>query len=237
MATSKDDPNIIEGEAIPRRELIPRNVRLPAKDARSEPYTLEILASLLLGGALEGSEQLSRRLRRWQDTTTSQSSQIYSESRDESPEERLRYAVVGLLSEAPAVAQGTFLAAVDMAAAAYGLFSAFLGPVTHSPPMRPVLRRYNDLAARGTTVVDRWIDAGRTAEQHSRALARHAAFDGEDEVIEEVVGKLAQEPALRELVSQQSLSMADELKSALRTRAYKGDQRWERRVRSLFGRR
>jgi hypothetical protein len=103
--------------------------------------------------------------------------------------------------------------------------------------MQPIRRRYDQLAARGATVVDRWTDVGRAAEQRSRALVRHATFDGEDEVIEQVVGKLAQEPALRDLVTQQGVGMAGELMGAIRTRTSRADAQWERRVRALFRRR
>jgi hypothetical protein len=176
-------------------------------------------------------------LKRWQATVASHGSQVYSESPDEHEGERLRYAAIGLLSQAPDLAEGALSTAVGAAASAYNLFSKWMRPVTHTRPMQPVLRRYNQLAARGATVVDRWVDAGRAAEQRSRALARQAAFDGEDEVIEQVVGKLAQEPALRDLVTQQGVGMAGELMGAIRIRTSQADGRLERRVRALFRRR
>jgi hypothetical protein len=237
MAIGMDDDDFEEDEAVQPPEPVPGKVRIVIEGTSAEPYALEILASLLLGGAAEGSDQLGQRLKRWQATVASHGSQVYSESPDESQGEQLRYAAIGLLSQAPDLAQGAFSTAVDAAASAYNLFSKWLGPVTHSRPMQPVLRRYDQLAAHGATIVDRWTDAGRAAEQRSRALVRQAAFDGEDEVIEQVVGKLAQEPALRELVTQQGVGMAGELMGAIRTRTSHADTLWERRVRSLFRRR
>lgn len=232
-----DDFEEDDDEVVQLPEAVPGNVRIVIEGTSGEPYALEILASLLLGGATEGSNQLGRRLKRWQATIASHGSQVYSESPDESQREQLRYAAIGLLSQAPDLAQGAFSTAVDAAASAYNLFSRWLSPVTHTRPMQPVLRRYDQLAAHGATIVDRWIDAGRAAEQRSRALVRQAAFDGEDEVIEQVVGKLAQEPALRELITQQSVGMADEIMGAIRTRTSHADTRWERRVRALLRRR
>jgi hypothetical protein len=238
MAIGMDDADYVEDEdeAIQAPEPVPGKARFAIEGTPAEPSALEILASLLLGGATEGSDQLGRRLKRWQTTIASHGSQVYSESPYESQQERLRYAVIGLLSQAPDLAQGALSTAVDAAASAYDHFSKWLSPVTRSRPMQPVLRRYNHLAAHGATIVDRWIDAGRAAEQRSRALARQAAFDGEDEAIEEVIGKLAQEPALRELVTQQSVGMAGELMGAIRNRTSQADTRWERRVRALFRR-
>lgn len=237
MAIDINDAGAITGEAAQPPAPVPGNVRIAIEGTPVEPEALEILVSLLLGGATEGGDQISRRLKRWQATIASQGSQVYSESPDESQGERLRYAAIGLLSQAPDLAQGALSAAVGVAASTYGRVSHWLSPVTHSRPMRPVLRRYDDLAARGATVVDRWTDAGRMAEQRSRALARQAAFDGEDEVIEQVVGKLAQEPAIRDLVTQQGVGMADEIMGAIRVSTSQADTRWERRVRALFRRR
>jgi len=223
-----------EDEAL---EPISGKVQIVIKGAPSQPYVLDILASLLMGGATEGGEQLVQRLKRWQGTTASQGSQVYSESPDEGQSERVRYAVIGLLAHAPDLAQGALSTAMDAAGSAYDRCSKWLSPVTHSRPMQPVLRRYNSLAAHGATVVERWIDRGRAAEQRSRALVREAAFDGEDELIEHVVGKLAQEPALRNLISQQGVGMAGELMGALRILTARADMRLERRVRAIFRRR
>jgi len=238
MAIGMDDDDFVadENEAIQPPALNSGKARIEGPRARSEPYALDILASLLMGGATEGGERLGQRLKRWQATTASRGSQVYSESPDESQGERLRYAVIGLLSHAPDLAQGALSTAVDAADSAYSRCSRWLSPVTQSRPMQPILRRYNSLAAHGATIVERWIDTGRAEEQRSRALAREAAFDGEDELIEHVVGKLAQEPALRDLITQQGVGMASELMGALRVLTARADKRWERRVRALFRR-
>jgi len=238
MAIGMDDGDVVddEDEAIQSREPVSGKVRIVIEGARSEPYVLDILASLLMGGAAEGGEQLGQRLKRWQATTASRGSQVYSESPDESQGERLRYAVVGLLSQAPDLAQGALSTAVGAPDSAYDRCSRWLSPLTHSRPMQPILRRYNSLAAHGATIVERWIDTGRAAEQRSRGLVREAAFDGEDELIEHVVGKLAQEPALRDLIAQQGVGMAGELMGALRILTTRADKRWERRVRAIFRR-
>jgi hypothetical protein len=237
MAIGKDDADFVAGGVPQPPALVPGNVRSAVQGAPAEPDVLEILASLLLGGAAEGGDILGERLKRWQAATTNRSSQLYSESPDESEEERLRYAMIGLLAQAPDLAQGALSTAIDAAASAYSLFSGWLSPVTRSSPMQPILRRYDRLVAHGATVVDRWVDAGRTVEQRSRALARHAAVDGQDEVVEEVVGILAQEPAIRDLVTQQGVGMASELMGAIRARTLEADTRWERRIRALFRRR
>lgn len=211
-------------------------VRIVIEGPAPERYTLEMLASLLLGSATEGSEQFARRLDRWQANIDARGKKIYSESPHETEEERLRYALIGLLSTAPGAAQRTLAAAVRASDSAYGLVSQLLSPVSNSRFGRPLQRRYDRYAAHGATIVERWIDLGRATEQRGRAMAREAAFDGEDEAFDHVIGVLATKPEVRDLVTQQSMGMAQELMEVLRERTYESDSKWEVRIRRLLRR-
>ena len=239
MAIGEDDAEFMDdGEEqgqLPEPTL--GNVRIVIQGAPSEPLVLDALVRLLLGSAIEGGDQLARRIKDWDVETDGRGSEIYSELPDETDAERLRYALLGVLSKAPDLAQAALSTAVDVSDSAYRLLSNLLSPVTSSRLMRPAQRGYNKLAARGEVQVEAWIDAGRRAEQHSRALARQAAFDGTDEAIDEMVGILAQKPEVRDLVTQQSVGMAQEVMNVVRQRTAAEDTRWERRVRSLLRRR
>jgi hypothetical protein len=101
---------------------------------------------------------------------------------------------------------------------------------------QPLHHGYDQCAARGQAIVERWIDAGRAAEQRSRALARQAAFDGTDEAMDEVIGILAEKPEVRDLVTQQTVGMAGELVGEVRERGAAADTFWERRLRRLLRR-
>lgn len=213
----------------------PGNVRIVIEGSPDAPL-VRAFSSLLIGTATEGSNQFLRRLKEWQVKTESRGSEIYSESPDETDTERLRYALIGLLVQAPGAAKGALVTALEVSDSAYRLFSGWLHPVTTSRTMRPVQRRYDELAARGQVIAERWIDAGRREEQRGRALVRQAAFDETDKVMDEVIGKLAQDPAVRDLVTQQGLGMADALIGQMRERSASADVRWERRVRKVLRR-
>lgn len=214
---------------------VPGNVRIVIEGSPDAPL-VRALSGFLIGTATEGSDQFLRRVKEWQDRTDRRGNEIYSESPDETDTERLRYALIGLLAQAPGAAMGTLDVAIELTDSAYRLVTGLLHPVTSSRTMRPVQRRYDELAARGQVIAERWIDAGRREEQRGRALVRQAAFDGTDEMMDEVIGKLAQDPAVRDLVTQQGLGMADELMGQMRERSASADIRWERRIRRIIRR-
>ncbi len=217
--------------------MLPSRARSP--DSKSPPDThssLSSLASLLLGSATEGSEQFAVRLKQWQAATDRRGDEIYSESPYETGNERLRYALIGLAALAPGKAQRTLNTALHATDTVYVSVSSWVAPFTHSRLARPFRLRYNALAERGERMLEHWIDTGRIAEQEGRALARQAAVDGTDEAMDEVIGIMATKPAVRELVTQQGLGMADEAISFVRVRTARADNTWEQRIRSFFRR-
>lgn len=219
-----------------QRQLASGNVRIVVEGPAPDKYTLEMLASLLLGSATEGGEQLAVRLKRWQATTDGRGNEIYSEPLNETDQERLRYAIIGLLAGAPGAAQRTFNTAVNVSDTAYSFVTRLLSPVANSRVGRPLQKRYDRYAAHGASLVEQWIDTGRVAEQRGRALARQAAFDGEDEVMNQVIGVLGTKPEVRELITQQSIGMAQQLMLELRHRTFISDGKWERHIHRLLRR-
>lgn len=215
---------------------VPEKVRITIEGTPPEADTVRLLASLLLGGAVEGSDQFRRRIRQWQASTASRSGEIYSESPDETDNERLRYALIGLLSKTPELTQGTFSTAMEAADSAYGAVSNWLSPMTNSRLFRPVRRRYDHWASHGATIVERWIDTGRAAEQGSRALVREAAVGGTDEAMNEVIGIMAQKPEVRDLITQQSIGFAGQIIATVRVRTAVADTSLESRLHRLFRR-
>lgn len=218
------------------REVPTGTVRIVIEGPAAERYTLETLASLLLGSATEGGEQFALRLKQWQASADNQGNQVYAESPNETEQERLRYALIGLLAAAPGAAEKTLSTALHASDSAYGLLAQLLSPVTNSRLGRPLQRRYDRYAAHGATLVERWIDTGRAAEQRGRALARTAAFEGEDEVMDQVIGVMATKPEVRDLITQQGMGMAEEVMNVLRERTFVSDTKWELRIRRILRR-
>lgn len=209
-------------------------VRIVIEGAPDEPLVAETFMRLMLGGAVIGKDQLAQRLKRWQTNADLRGSQIYAEPPEESDEERLRYAVIGLLGQTPSAAGSLLSKLVNVTDSGYATLSELLSPVTNSRLARPFQDRYDRLAARGETIVERWVDAGRLTEQRSRALAEEAAVDGTDEAFDEVLGIMATKPEVRELITQQSIGMAGMFVGILRERGAAADRDWEKRIRKLF---
>lgn len=238
MAFPMDEPELDEQDQEWAERTAPQknSVRIIIEGAPADTAVLKSLARLLLGGGIEGSEQLGVRLQEWQRQTDAQKATIYSESPDETEAERLRYALIGLLAAAPAATQSVLGRVYNASDSAYYYLTDWLTPVTGSRFFAPVQRRYDQLAARGESVFERWIDSGRKAEQESRALARKAAFEGEDEAFDHVISVMAEKPEVRDLITQQSMGMADEVVAVVRKSTASADNVWERRVQRLLRR-
>jgi hypothetical protein len=238
MTPSPEEPewldDDVDWEEVPGpASASPRPARRPVP---AEPLLLGTLAKLVLGGVTEGGTQAVQHLKQWQLTAGRNQAELSVESPDETESVRLRYAMIGLVTRAPGAAQSLVAHVVDASDAAYPLVTTLFSPVTNSRAMRPVWRRYDEMASRGEATVERWIDAGRRAEQDSRVLARQVAVEGTDETLDQVIEIVAVKPEVRDLIRQQTMGMADELVIILRERGAQADARWERRIRRLLGR-
>ena len=195
----------------------------PADDA------LRLLTELLVGGALEGTDELVRRLRIYQ-TQLQEEPQVESAGEDETEVDRLRYALVGLIMESQARVRRTIpllARLVDMSLNAGGrvtrpLRSSFIG--------RPFQSRYDYLITLGEESLARWVNIGRRTEPESRRLARMAYA----EIIDEFISDLSQNPELQSVVQQQSLSFAGEVRDEVRERTVSADNGVEDIVRRLL---
>ena len=216
----------------PEVELPPAVVRVTLESRGADPSLLRSLARLLVGGAAEGGDIVVDRVKTWDAEAERIGRGRYHEGPDESRSKRVRYAAVGLAAVGAAAAGRALSTGRAASAQAYGLLSGVLAPLTGSRLARPIARRYDGLATRGEARLERLIDAGRAAEQRSRAVARQAYGDGSTEVIQVAVGMLAEEPAVRDLVAEQGVSMAGDLITALRSAAAAGDAR----AAHIFGR-
>lgn len=207
-------------------------IDLPADDAADvppagplDPDLFQSMARLVVGGAAEGGSIFLERLKTWEMRVQRLGPAVYREAPDESQGERLRYAAVGFAELGLGVAEIALRSAASASEAAYGLVANLARPISGSRVMRPVVRRYDSLAARGEETLERLIDTGRAAEQRSRALVRQAYDDGSTEVIQVAVGKLSDEPSVRDLVTAQGTSMAGVVVDALRNAGASADAR------------
>jgi hypothetical protein len=202
--------------------------RLPSTVGDGDVHALGDLALLLLGGALESSEALGRRLQQWHEAIRLQQ----HDARDDTLADMLRYALVGWLAESDQRMRGQLASLWRLADEVACLGFAVLRPAASTWPAQRLRRRFDAALDRWQDDMDRWIRIGRPAEMRGRLLARQAAASELDALLE----LLAHHPAVRALVEQQAQGMAESAVEDARSRASAADDWVERLARSLLRR-
>jgi hypothetical protein len=209
----------------------------PAPQARDDQddQELKFLLRLLIGTAVEGSEEFRRRVRLWQaEMRASDPSRMVISPQDETSAAQLRYSLIGFLFQAVDAGYKS-LSLLDVTSSqVYALVSHAFAPLKKSRFWRPVQERFDYYSATGESIVNSWTHIGRREEQVSRALVRKQASD---EIVDDLIAYLAQKPELRDLIQQQSVGMAEELVEDLRDRSSEFDSQLEERVNRLIRRR
>jgi hypothetical protein len=191
-----------------------------------ETSSLDVLVQLGLGAALLGINSAGKRLQEKQTQISVAPPEAEPLSHPDDDQDRLKYALIGMILRTPGVVRRGTARAARMVNAGYSRVSGLFSPVTGSRPLRPLNSRLDQMVARGERIVDDWIDTGRRGEKTSQALLQQTT----DEVVGDVVDMLASRPEIRELVQQQSMGMVDELTEELQGRASAVDTILERVV-------
>jgi len=194
-------------------------------DTQPDFETLVGLMRLLFGGAVEGADELSRRLKEHQTALAqNQTSDISFYADDGTEWERLRYALIGLLFEMPQVMAKSLATVGQTTNKATGFMSRMVSPVANSRLMRPIHRRYETVAIRREEMLERLMERGRSEELAGRLLARNASAEAMDELLD----YLAEKPEIRQLVQQQGVGLVAELVEQVRERAAGADDMVDR---------
>ncbi|MCA9873855.1 MAG: hypothetical protein KC441_09375, partial [Anaerolineales bacterium] len=190
----------------------------PAPTDSAPPFdALHSLTRLLVGGALEGSAELTQRLEMWE--TFLREEMDETQPTLEGQNDLLRYALVGLVFEGEDKVRGAMskLWRVQKRLAQTAVHTT--RPVTQSRLLHPLQRRLDQAAERGQAEIVRWIQRGQMEEPISRELARLAFGETVDEFIEH----LAENNEVQELVQQQSMGLASEVVDQVRQRTFTAD--------------
>ena len=230
------------------------------KGPYSEQYSngdeslLQLFSRLILGGALEGWDQLTSRLQAWeeearlnQESRADEPSLIIIDNDPGQPEaspaapvppaeshaDIVRLAMTGLLFKAESRMARRRARALNVA---NETTTAVLKPLANwagkQERLKPGLNRFDALVRRGELVGRGWIDRGRIEDARSRQLVRTAAQDSFSDTMEE----LGQAPALQDLVRKQSAGLTQEALDEARVRTVGGDYLVEHFIRSLLRR-
>lgn len=215
-------------KAPPKRILIGK--RHPVRPNQERIEALQTGLRLLVGGVLEGAEELNCRLKAARAELELETATTVDP--DETDLDRLRYALVGALVQTPEMVQQGLTTANRASRKVTGLVTKVTNPIISSWVMRPARRRYERFVARGEARFQRLLDRGRAEELSGRALVRRITANGLDELLD----YLAQKPEIRALVQQQSRGMADEMMGEIRDRSATADALAERIARAILRR-
>ena len=214
----------------PKRILIGK--RHPARPNQERLEAMQTGLRFLVGGVLEGVDELNRRLKVAQAELKAETAAITTVDPEETELDRLRYALIGAMVQTPEVVHQGLATANRVSRKATDLIAKVTNPLTSSWVMRPARRRYERFVSRGEARYQRLLDRGRAEEQSGRALVRRTTANGIDELLD----YLAQKPEIRALVQQQSIGMADEMMGEIRDRSATADALAERIARAILRR-
>jgi hypothetical protein len=230
------DPN------LPKTE----STTMPAPPESSQDDGLRSLTRLVVGAVGIGIEELSLRLRRWEEELDrakakekTKSSQPPAQSATDQPEgtepesdQLLRFAMTGMLFDAQVIVKRGVGKAVKVGRGVRRRTSPIIRPIASSRLLSPVRTRYRKMVSIGQQRLDRWIEIGRQEETHSRMLAQTALAG----TVDETVDYLAEMPGVQELIATQGTSIIGEIGEEIRERTVAADIVLEGFARSIFRR-
>jgi hypothetical protein len=203
---------------------------LPALQARNPAYgegeftreDYKTALRLLVGAALEGSDELRYRLKTWLVAVQKreQGSGVTVLGLEGTGGSPLVYSAIGLLFKTPDVVSRGASTARRASRRATSLVSRLTKPVRHSWPLRPVRRRYHALVARWDSVVSPLEETGRSQAHSSRALIRQEV---NDEMVEEFLIYLVERSKMRELIAETSAEVGGDALDEVRGRSAQVD--------------
>jgi hypothetical protein len=205
----------------------------PSADPESDEAEFDALHSLirlLLGGALEGSDELVRRLTVWEAYLRREQGDGQTLS---SKNNSLRYALIGLVFEGEECARRGWSLAWRAQKHLAKTVVRTTHPLIHNRLTTPLQRRIgqhvNRAAERGQAEIVHLIERGQREEPFSREMARLALA----EFSAEIISQLAQNEEVQDLVQQQSVGLVSEVVGQVRTRTVTADSLVERLARGL----
>jgi hypothetical protein len=190
----------------------------------------------LLGGAVEGTAELARRLERLEAQLRASESGPPGPGEVNSTADVVRYMLFGA---SLAAADGLRQQAVKWAEASDVLIrvtGSTVAPWASNRLTRRVVgpfdRAFGRLVDRGQARVNAWVELGRANEPTARLMARQAYL----EAVDDFISHLSQNQQLSDLVQEQSMGLATEFVDEVRERTVSADTLAESIVRRILKR-
>jgi len=229
MIVVTDETEQIAGQQAPP-EQTGRYIEVSSSDVKP----LRSLTRLLIGGTLEGWDELLELIKSWE-AGVSQGQEPASpiSGTKPPPSVTIRYAAIGLAFNIQDRWLRRSKAALNIAGRTT---DAFLTPVARrlneNLRLRPARNRFEKFVKRGETVASQWVDRGRLEETHSRKLVREAVQEGFNSSMDQ----LGQAPALQDLIRKQSAGITQDVVDEVRARTVSADILTENLARSVLRR-
>jgi len=229
------EPRIVEGVLVPTSTPLPAaGAPLSVTDPEFDAYMTIVKA--LLGGAIEGTAELARRLERLEAEMRAAEGGPPGPGTVDSSADVVRYMLGGMVLSA---ADGARQRAARLARTSdefLRLTGSTIRPLANNRLtgiiVRPIDRAFGRLVARGQRRVDGWIALGQTHEPSARLLARQAYLD----ILDDFIGHLSENEQLTTLVQEQSVGLANEFVEEVRERTVSADTLAESVVRRILRR-
>lgn len=229
-------------------ELVPQSLPAPADPLResgtppqaattADPEFDAYMAvvKLLIGGTIEGSAELVRRLEKWE-TQLNAADDRPGVGEVKSAGDVMRFMLVGMTLSAGDGVRRQALKLVQASDVFWRLTGSATQPLVQNRFTgvftRPLDRAFDRLVTRGQQRVNGWVELGRAQEPDARRLARMAYL----EVVDEFIGYLAENKELGDLVQKKSVGLATEAVDEFRSRTVSADAMAENIVRRILRR-
>ena len=216
---SQSPPVVIEGESHP----VPQG-----SDATSFD-TIDSILRLVVGGTFELTDGLISLLRQWEEDAVTDPEKM-SVPVDETVSVLMRYVFVGLIFDTERRMRRGVSSAGSMLTTIAGAAATVARPITNSRLMAPARRRAATLSDQVVDELVRLIQIGRQEEN----LGRRASNDVADDIMDQILAYMAENPAIAELVRQQGRGMTAQLLGVVRERTATGDNSVEGLVRKFL---
>ena len=190
---------------------------------------------LLVGGTIEGASELARRLEKWE-------AELRAAEGEPEPGQIAgrgdiaRYMLVGMaLSTGEGVRQQVIRIA-QLSDSFWRLTGSAAQPLVNNRVTGivagPLDRAFNRLVNSGQRRVNDWVELGRAQEPGARRIARKSYL----ELVDEIIGQLAENEELGDLVQKKSVGLATEAVDEFRSRSVSADEFAESIVRRILRR-
>jgi hypothetical protein len=195
---------------------------------------LKATMRLAVGSALNGGDAYIQRLRQIQAEQVPVKPETIIVDEDETFQDQLKYALIGILFETPDLIQRGLMTVEQASSKVYSLFSKILSPFTNSRIFSPVKSGFDTAAGRGEKVIDRLIMKGRVEEQNSRQIVQQKNVD---DLVNDFLEYIVLRTEIRQLIEEEGIGMAGGMVDEFRDESATVDTILEQKLKSIFRKR